>query len=128
MNVLRKQTGDLTEHGLNPFSHQLLVITAPAIITALGVLLSRWSKLNAISLLCHIFCSIVSVPAIHEELTARRQRERQHIEAARVRSRARQESKLYGHALFGGHDLDFDSIEVAPFRADAASELLAFCQ
>ncbi|HEY0547016.1 MAG TPA: hypothetical protein VGC91_16680 [Pyrinomonadaceae bacterium] len=45
-NVLWKQAGKPTEDSLHPFSHQLLVRAAPAVIAGLGVLLARRRKLN----------------------------------------------------------------------------------
>src|SRR5205085_427106 len=55
--------------------------------------------------------------------TAPWQRERQHAEATHIRSRARKESHLDGDALFSGHDLHTDSVEIATFAGDVTSEL-----
>src|ERR1051325_5487368 len=125
MNVLWEHTGDLTKDGFNPFSHQLFVITAPAIIPSLGVLLPRWCKLNPIKLCHRVFRPIVSVATVHEELAPFRQVQRQHVQPARIRSRAGQESKLYGHACFGRDNLHFDAVKVATLGTHPSSELLA---
>jgi hypothetical protein len=51
MNVLRKQVRNLTESGLDPLAHQLLVVSEPIIITMLRVLLAIDAKLYSFSLL-----------------------------------------------------------------------------
>lgn len=124
MNVLREQAGDLTEHSLDALAQQLLVVAAPQVVTSLRVTLARLHELDAVSLPCRVLRPVVGVTTIHEELTAFRQRERQHADPAHVRGRARQKGHLDGDALLGSDDLDPHAVEVAPLADDVAAELL----
>ncbi len=64
---LRKHTGEVTEEGLTPFSHQLFVRAAPAISTALGVLFPSGGKLTSICRLGCVLRSIISGATVHKE-------------------------------------------------------------
>src|SRR5947209_7465489 len=98
MNLLWEQISNLTEHGLDAFPHQLLVIAAPHIIAALRVTFARRRKLYCVGLSCRVLRPIICVAAVHEELAAPWQTKRQHAEAAHVRGRAGQECQFDGHA------------------------------
>src|SRR5215213_10067760 len=105
MNVPREHGGQSAKGRFDALAHQLLVVGPPRLVPPARVTPALYGEGDRVLLSRRVLGRVVCVPAVHEQLAAFWQRERQDTQTAHVVSRTRQEGELHGYALFGRDDL-----------------------